>query len=193
MKELEIQVYGQKELESHIHEPHFSYCVSIGNPRSMFKSYAPDTMVPKLFKPRFRKILRLEFYDVEKKSQLTWRQFPRRIPKKSDVQQAIRFFKETRDEANGYTLHCWQGVSRSPAVALGYLYMITGSEDKAINALREIRPGALPHQGIVNMFDEELGCDLTSVNDVLRQEWIKSMKDELDLTEDNLLEELEAE
>lgn len=193
MKELVIQVYGQKELESHIHEPHFSHCVSIGNPRSPFKNNAPDTTIPKIFKQRFIKILRLEFYDVERKSQLTWSQFPRRIPKKSDVQRAIKFFKETTDEASGYTLHCWQGVSRSPAVALGYLYMITGSEEKAINALREIRPGALPHQVIVKMFDEELGCDLTSVNNVLRREWIKSMKDELDLTEDNLVEELEAE
>lgn len=71
--------------------------------------------------------------------------------------------------------------------------MITGSEDEAIKTLRKIRPGAQPHEGIVKMFDEELGCDLTSVNDVFRQEWTKNINKELDLTEDDLLEELEAE
>lgn len=70
--------------------------------------------------------------------------------------------------------------------------MITGSEETAAMTLRNIRPAAHPHPGIVKLFDEELGCDLTAFNEVLRKEWCERMKEELDLTEDSLLEELEC-
>jgi predicted protein tyrosine phosphatase len=192
VKDLGIEVFGQIELETRINEPHYSHLVSIGNPISLFTINRPDTAMPRIFKKRFKKILRLSFYDVEKKSHLSRRQFPKRVPKKSDIRRAIQFFNASKGETDGYTLHCWQGVSRSTAFALGFLYMITGSEDTAVMILKNIRPDAHPHPGIVNMFDEELGCNLTSVNEILRKEWIEKMKKELDLTEDSLLEDLET-
>ncbi len=192
MKAKGVEVLGQVELEDSINKPHYSCLVSIGNPISLFTINRPDTKMPKVFRKRFKRILRLSFYDVEKKSHLNPRQFPKRVPKKSDIRKAIRFFNQTKEHTEGYTLHCWQGISRSAAFALGYLFMITGSEEKAMMILRNIRPQAHPHPGIVRMFDEELGCNLSSVNNELDREWIEKMKKELDLTEDGLLEELQA-
>jgi len=192
MKATGIEVLGQIELEKSINEPHYSCLVSIGNPLSLFTINRPDTKMPQVFKKRFKEILRLSFYDVERKSQLSPHQFPRKVPKKSDIRKAIQFFNQTKEHTEGYTLHCWQGISRSAAIALGYLYMITGSEQEAIVVLKSLRPEAHPHLGIVKMFDEELGCNLSSVNNGLHREWIEKMKLSLDLTEESLLEELKA-
>lgn len=120
MRDIGIEVLGQIELETHIDEPHYSHLVSIGNPISLFTINRPDTSMPRLFRKRFKRILRLSFYDVETKSHLSRRQFPKKVPRKSDVRRAIQFFKATSDTANGYTLHCWQGVSRSAASPLGF-------------------------------------------------------------------------
>ena len=192
MKAKGVEVFAQLELEEHIDDAHYSHLVSIGNPISLFTINRPDTKIPKIFKKRFKKILRLSFYDVEKKSHLNRRQFPKRVPKRSDVRKAIRFFNATKEDTIGYTLHCWQGISRSTAFALGYLYLITGSEESAIMTLRDIRPEAHPHSGIVKMFDEELGCNLSAVAVGLHREWIEKLKKALDLTEHGLLEELQA-
>jgi predicted protein tyrosine phosphatase len=116
--------------------------------------------------------------------------FRKRIPRRRDVRRVIRFFRRTRGEASGYTLHCWQGVSRSTAIAIGFLYLITGSEEEAARILVRTRPQARPHQAIVRWFDEELGSNLTAVNDRIRAQCFRKMKEELDLTEDSLLEEL---
>jgi predicted protein tyrosine phosphatase len=184
-----VQIFGQCELIAHLASGagHYSHCISIGNPGRGFGR--PDTTEPPELRRHFRRVLRLAFYDVEKVSQLgTMR--PRRVPRRSDVRRVLRFFERTRTVATGYTLHCWGGVSRSPAVALGILYLITGSETESGEILRRIRPDAGPHLGIVRYFDELLGSNLQAVNDGIRTERIARMKRELDLTEDALLEEL---
>ncbi len=184
-----VQIFGQSELVEHLESGgwHYSHCISIGNPGRRVDR--PDTVEPPELRRHFRRILRLAFYDVENVNQLgTMR--PRRVPRRSDVRRVIRFVRRTRGEATGYTLHCWRGSSRSPAVALGILYLITGSERKAGEILRRIRPDSAPHQGIVRYFDAELGSNLTAVSEGIRQAWIEKMRRELDLTEDALLEEL---
>jgi predicted protein tyrosine phosphatase len=186
-----VEVLSQLDLEGSLDKPHYSCLVSIGNPISLFTINRPDTHMPRAFKKHFKKILRLSFYDVEKKDHLHPRQFPKIVPTRAHVKRAIHFFNETKDHTNGYTLHCWQGISRSTAFALGFLYMITGSEKTAMMILKNIRPEARPHQGIVKMFDEELGCNLSVLNDEWRVEWIEKTKKELDLTADGLLEELQ--
>jgi hypothetical protein len=45
---------------------------------------------------------------------------------KKDVKKVIRFFEKEVDNATGFTVHCWRGIARSTAVALGLLYMIHG-------------------------------------------------------------------
>jgi len=120
---------------------------------------------------------------------------PKRIPLKKDVRKAIKFYKKTSNEATGYTIHCWRGISRSTAIALGYLYLIHGDEQKAADELEKIRPEAGPHPGLVKYFDELLGCDLTRVNNVLIEKRNEELKNwffsEID-NGDALLEELEA-
>lgn len=190
--ELGVQVFGQPELVAHLEAGgnHYSHCISIGNPRPLFRRAGPETRMPRILKRRFRRVLRLRFYDVEEKRHLGGRHFPRRVPERADVRRAIEFYRRTRGSATGYTIHCWQGISRSTAFALGLLYLITGSEAEAARRLITIRPEAGPHPKIVRFFDRELGSNLSAVNDDLRQARIKRWQRELDLSEDALLEEL---
>lgn len=189
---LPIQVYGQPELVNHLENGGIcqTHLISIGNPRRWFGRNGVDTRVPEIFHRHFDRILRLSFYDVEQKRHLRSLHFPKRIPARRDVRRAIRFYKRTKHIATGYTIHCWQGVSRSTAFALGFLYMISGSEEEAARQLKNIRPEAGPHQKIVGFFDQELGCNLRSVNQKLRAERLEAWKRELNLDADELLEEL---
>lgn len=187
-----VQVFGQPELVEHLEAggEHHTHCVSIGNPFNLFGVNRHDTRVPRIIRREFKQVLRLRFYDVEAKRYLTRRQFPKKIPTREDVRRAIQFFESTSARASGYSVHCWQGVSRSTAIALGYLYMYTRSESKAAGLLKHIRPEAGPHMGIVRFFDEELGSRLVDAATEVRDARLLRWKAELELTEDSLLEEL---
>ena len=163
MDPVSIQVFGEQELVEHLARggAHYSHCVSIRN---------PDETMPAVIKDSFRAILELRFYDAEEIEHLGPAQTIKRIPEPRDVKGVVEFFRMTAAEATGYTIHCWQGVSRSPAVALGLLYLLTGSEDEAAYHLKRIRPDARPHQKLVRFFDEQLGCRLAAVNAGLRGE-----------------------
>jgi len=187
-----VEVLGQLELENSLEKVHYTHLISIGNPRSLFTINRPDTKMPSSFEGHFKRILRLSFYDVESKHHLRLRQFPRIIPRRSHVRKAIGFFEKTRSDADGYTIHCWQGISRSAAFALGFLYLIAESEEEALRILKAVRPEAHPNQRIVELFDEALGSNLSAVNRLLHKDWIEKTKKELDLTEDSLLEELKS-
>ena len=193
---MNIQIFGQRELVKYIENGNnaCSHVVSIGNPGSIGRQNNEDTIMPNIFYKTFDSYLRLEFFDVLKKEHLGPMR-PKRIPLKRDVKKAIRFFNKTKDSSNGYVIHCWRGVSRSTAIALGYLYLIHGNEQKAVDELKRIRPEAGPHPGIVNYFDEILGCDLSSKNDQLREIRLREMKEwffnEIE-DGDALLEELEV-
>jgi predicted protein tyrosine phosphatase len=158
-----IQVFGEQELIGHLARggAHYSHCISIRN---------PDETMPGIIKRSFRAILELRFYDAEEIEQLGPAQTIKRVPERRDVKGVVEFFRLTTGEATGYTLHCGQGISRSPAVALGLLYLLTGSEDEAARHLKRIRPDARPHQKLVRLFDEQLGCRLSAVNEKLRGE-----------------------
>lgn len=187
-----VQVFGQPELEKHLQVggEHHTHLVSIGNPRALFGPDRPDTRMPPQFRHHFAAILRLTFFDVEYRRHLPRRVYPKRVPRRSDVRTVLRFFEETRSHASGYTIHCWQGVSRSTAFALGLLYLLEGSEEVAARILMEHRPQAGPHRRIVSWFDAELGSHLIEVADTIRAERFERWKRELDLTDDSLLEEL---
>ena len=190
--EIRVQVLNQTELVNLLDSggQHYSHCISIGNPRKLFRRKKPDETMPDIYRQHFNEILRLSFYDVEEKRHLRPWHFPKRIPQRSDIRKVIKFFNNTKDEATGYTIHCWQGISRSTAIALGILYLITSSETEAKNLLCRMRPDAFPHQKIVKWFDDELGCNLCSVNREIHQSRLDRMKKELDLSEESLLEEL---
>lgn len=190
-----VQVFGQRELVDHIQRGGavMSHLVSIGNPGRGVRAAAEDATMPSVFRTVFRECLRFEFYDVEYKRHLGPMR-PRRIPLRRDVRRAVRFFRRTKDEATGYTIHCWRGLSRSTAMALGYLYLIHGDEQIAVKELKRVRPEAAPHPRLVLYFDQVLGCDLSSKNDQLRETRFREMKEwflnEID-GGDALLEELE--
>jgi predicted protein tyrosine phosphatase len=155
-----IQVFGEQELIAHLARggAHHSHCISIRN---------PDETIPAIIRDNFHSILELRFYDAEEIEQLGAGTI-KRVPEPRDVKGVIEFFRMTGMEATGYTLHCWQGISRSPAVALGLLYLLTGSEEEAAFHLKRIRPDARPHRNLVTFFDDQLGSRLARVNEKLR-------------------------
>lgn len=190
----QVQVFGENELIDSIRrgEDHCRSLISIGNPRAFFAPARPGTFVPRLFKRSFDRILRLSFFDVDDVEQLG-KMRPKRVPERRDAESVIRFFEETKSRTDGWTVHCWQGLSRSPAVALGLLFLIHGDEDEAGRELRRIRPEARPHQNLVRHFDADLDSSLQIVNDRIREERIAEMKIEIGLYADMLLEELPGE
>ena len=191
---MNIEIYGQQDLVEAVLAGNVScsHVISIGNPGNIGRR-KEDTTMPPVFKSYFKRWLRLEFFDVLKKEHLGPMR-PRRIPLKKDVRRVIRFFNGTRDEATGYAIHCWRGVSRSTAIALGVLYMMYHDEQKAVDELKRIRPEAGPHPGLVAHFDAVLGCDLTSKNNQLREIRNRELKEWFMNEMENgeaLLEELE--
>lgn len=84
----------------------------------------------------------------------------------------------------GFTIHCWRGISRSTAVAIGVIYMFFKDEEKAAGYLKEIRPYATPLPRIVKFWDEILGSNLiyrifilrNAVFDVLRKRFEKELR-----------------
>jgi predicted protein tyrosine phosphatase len=82
----------------------------------------PGEFLQPAFKDRFKRILRLQFFDAELKEDLGELR-PRRIPARRDIRRVIRFWNDSKDEATGYVVHRWGGLSRSAGVALGLLYL----------------------------------------------------------------------
>ncbi len=179
MDAVSIQVFGEQELMEHLARggAHHSHCISIRD---------PDETIPAIIKDNFSAILELRFYDAEEIEQLG-AQAITRIPEPRDVTGVIEFFRLTAAEATGYTLHCRQGVSRSPAIALGLLYLLTGSEAEAAFHLKRIRPDARPHRKLVRFFDEQLGCRLARVNEKFRIEAMRAASDEIEPPSGGLL------
>ena len=99
--ELTIQVFGQMELVERLksNRDHCSHLISVGNPRHPLRRAKPEEQLPEVFLKGFNRILRLEFFDAEKKEQLRWWSFPKIIPNRLHVQQVISFYQETRNEA----------------------------------------------------------------------------------------------
>ncbi len=183
--ELPVQVFSETELverlESNGHV--FSHCISIRN---------PDQQMPAAIRAAFKSILELKFYDVESADQLGPAQAIKRVPERRDVRGVVEHFRVTRSDASGYTIHCWQGISRSPAIALGILHLMTQSEKKVAETLRRLKPDVRPHQGLVKFFDEELSCSLSPFNDEIHRQTLDSLRRELSAFANAGLDELSA-
>jgi predicted protein tyrosine phosphatase len=175
-----VQVFGQTELVTKLKSgaPVGSHLISIGNPKAFWRLPRVDERLPPEFRGRFEDLLRLAFFDLPDTSDLRWDQ-PKRIPQTKDVEAVVRFVRRTRSTATGFTLHCWAGVSRSTAMALGVLFLLTGSEESAARELIAIRRTATPHPGLVRCWDEVMGSHLADVSDVLREERLREMRREV--------------
>lgn len=191
---MNVQIFGEEELIQHLKNGGsiYSHLISIGNPKKLIGKQNHGQFIPDIFKSKFKKILRLDFFDVDKKEHLRPKQFPKKIPESIDIKKIINFYNTTKNEATGYTIHCWRGVSRSTAVGLCILYMITKLEDKARQLLQQIRPQAMPLKRIVELFDLEYGSNLTDVHSKIQNQWIEKMKKELNYNPDDYIEDLES-
>lgn len=151
----------------------FSHLISIGNPGVLKFLKSPDYIMPPQFRNHFERILRLEFYDVEAMGQLQNPKYKnKRMPRKSDIKKIIKFYERTKNNTNGYTVHCWRGIARSTATAFGLLYLIHGDEIKAYENLKKIRPEARPHRQMVKWFDEILGSNLHYYANLIHKQFI---------------------
>jgi len=169
----EVQVFGEQELLDYLDKGGrvYSHCISIRN---------PDQAMPNRLPSVFKQIMELKFYDVSDESQLP-HSLPRRAPGKKDARRVIRFFKDTKKEATGYTIHCWHGHSRSTAAALAILYMLLGTERAAVEHLVRIRPDPKPspNLGWLAQFDRLLGSDLVSEGKRLQAIFIEELRKDL--------------
>jgi predicted protein tyrosine phosphatase len=80
-------------------------------------------------------------------------------PAMADAAAIIRF-AETVGGIDGIVLcHCGGGMSRAPAAALVCLavWLGAGREAQAVEHVRTVRRGAVPHVGLVRFADELLG------------------------------------
>jgi len=153
-----IQILGEDQLDELLEnkEEHFDHCISIGSPSEQMLSSINDNFISHL---------RLEFHDIDVKKYLN--DIP---PSLSDVEKIINYFNKTKDHATGYTIHCHAGVSRSTAVGLAILYMITKSEKQSLKIFYEVKKLALPNKLIIKLFDKMLGSNLKSVCDSIHKE-----------------------
>ncbi len=158
---LGIEVLAENELVDRLSRgvPHYRACISIGNPRPLLRRAQPGEVVPPHIRASFESLLRLSFYDLEEPMEIEGLVLDR-LPRRADAQRVLRFFDRTRGWTDGWTIHCWAGVSRSTAVALALLFLLRGDEDLAAAELGRIRPQALPNRLLLRRFDEVLGSSL---------------------------------
>jgi predicted protein tyrosine phosphatase len=158
-----FSIFSERELGEYLSQNSLEgkACISIGD---------PGQAIP-VGLETCHALLRLEFFDQGESEPESGRM---RIPEMEDIEECIEFYK-THAKLD-FVLHCDSGVSRSPAVALGLLYMKLDSEEKAKNALHEIRPRAMPNKRIVLLFDNILGSELRMVNYYIWMKRIESMK-----------------
>lgn len=190
-QDLGVEVYGENELVARLMagEPHYRTCISIGNPRPLLRAPSPGESLHPLIRDSFDRVLRLSFYDLEEAIELPGQGRLSRIPSHRDAQKALRFFEATKGRTDGWTVHCWAGISRSTAVALALLYRITGDEAEAARRLVAIRPEAMPNHRLVQAFDGLMGSDLSGLLEEVYRERQDSLREELDPE----LKELEGE
>ncbi|MFA6504475.1 MAG: hypothetical protein WCT14_00160 [Treponemataceae bacterium] len=67
-------------------------------------------------------------------------------------------------------VHCYHGISRSAAVALGLLYLATGSEQKAIKQIMKQNSKVNPHKDILKYFDELVGSNFSDMDKAITAE-----------------------
>lgn len=86
-------------------------------------------------------------------------------PTREDIRKVIEFAKDLPEEAD-LLVHCWAGISRSTAVAIGIACMHDRTPAEALQHIRDIREPTLkkgymvlPNRRIVGFFDEELGLN----------------------------------
>lgn len=81
-------------------------------------------------------------------------------PDERHVRALIEFFQSWKQDAPT-VIHCWMGVSRSPAAAIIAALAIgrNQSELELAKRLRAVAPFATPNRKLIEIADKELGCE----------------------------------
>jgi predicted protein tyrosine phosphatase len=81
-------------------------------------------------------------------------------PSEQHVADLIAFAKDW-DSASPLLIHCWMGVSRSPAAALITALAVDPGQDEfaLANRLRQVAPHATPNTRLIEIGDRTLGRD----------------------------------
>lgn len=177
---MNIQIFGQEELVQHIHNGGniYSHCISITNPGFSLNKKDKSHQTPKLFKSKFKKVLKLKFWDAMNKESLHGLKL-KRIANYQDAVKVINFIKNTEKESTGYTIHCWQGISRSTAVAFGILQYFCKDEIISSKELVKIRRNAMPLKILVEYFDTLLGSNLADFSKTIYKARINALRKEI--------------
>jgi predicted protein tyrosine phosphatase len=161
----------------------YSHCISISDPDESIPAEAVDT---------FAEVLSLRFHDITSRRDLP-QAIRARPPRMRHVRRIVRFYRRTRAQASGYTIHCHAGVHRSTAVALFILYLETGSEQRAAEELLRLKPLPMPNTRLVRLFDRHAGSQLEQYNTALWTRARDFAAGRVNIDPDDYLEELEAE
>jgi predicted protein tyrosine phosphatase len=177
---MRIQIFGQEELISYIKNGGlvYSHCISITNPGFALSPNDTSHRTPAIISSQFQRVLRLKFWDVSTRDSLHGFKV-KRLAEYGDAVKVIDFIKTTEKESTGYTVHCWQGISRSPAVALGILQYFNHDADIASHELVRIRYNAMPLQLLVQHFDTLLGSNLSEYNRNIHRERLNTLRREM--------------
>jgi predicted protein tyrosine phosphatase len=156
-----VRVYSLAELEAVIEagEPRLSHCISIANPDQEAQAKAP--FYQKLEK-MYQKVLHLRFYDAKEGEKFS-RFIPneqRILPGPEHIRAIVDFYRDTAPVASGWDIHCHRGIARSGVAALIILYLIHQNERSAASHLHHIRDIAMPHTGMIRIFDRQYGSNL---------------------------------
>lgn len=151
---MNLQIFSKAVLQDMLdnEERLFSHCISINDPGS-FPLRDPYSF--------FIRILRLEFEDINFNAN---RNSGKALPTENTIKEIVGFYNDTKDEADGYTVHCHAGISRSPAAGLMLLYLDTKSEEQAFSRLLEIKDFCLPNRIMIDIFDRLYGSKLSEIN-----------------------------
>lgn len=96
----------------------------------------------------------LSFYDLDYPFPTPYHEPWMRLAEPSDIIAALSFAARY----DNLLVHCRVGVGRSPAIALAILMDRLGDPQRALDALLEICPNAVPNRRVIEIADELLGC-----------------------------------
>ncbi len=161
---MNITVYGEDELINRIKNNGIVY-------RNVISIADPGSKIPtELLNGDFN-VLSLRFLDIEEP--FINHDFKLEImPEKKHIKKVINFYNRI-PLPKEITVHCWQGISRSTAIAMCLLYLYHMDENKVEEELRIIRAYARPNLKILREFDSIKKCNLEKIGLKIKMENIR--------------------
>jgi len=149
---LKILVFGEDELVNRIKNKDLVY-------RNIVSIADPGSNVPEEIANTAQAILEMRFLDLDGPLP-NHNPVNEIMPELHDINNLIKFYGNVNKE-EGFTIHCWQGLSRSTAIALCILHLYYRNERIAFRELKKIRPYSKPNTRILNIFDSLYGTRLS--------------------------------